>query len=134
MRKVDGAKGERYLAEAESPQSLNEAAGHLKTQNRSIEAGLLQRPSWNYLRSRLKLTKRPTRASQPKTSNSRRSWRSMEGGADILGVEWFVGVLSPFRPTTFSLGSVSQVSTGTLCVFVVISIHNASALLAWKLA
>jgi hypothetical protein len=48
---------------------------------------------------------------------------------DILGIERVAATFSPFRATIFSLGSVSQVSTGNLCVFVVISIRNASALL-----
>jgi hypothetical protein len=90
---------------------------------------LESRPTVNYLALRLKLTSRPTRASQVKTFNSGRSRRTMAGVFANLDFDPFVAALSPFRATTFRLGSVSQVSTGTVCVFVLITIRNAIALL-----
>jgi hypothetical protein len=79
---------------------------------------------------RLKLTSRPTRASQVKTFNSGRSPRGTAGGVDSFRFEPLVPALSPFRSTTVSFGSVSHFSTGTVCVFTLISMRNASALRA----
>ena len=44
----------------------------------------------------------------------------MEGRGQTLDVEGFVAALSPFRGTTFSLGSVSQVCIGNVCEFILI--------------
>ena len=109
---------------------IYDTAGLLNTENlgdwrrvgaaRRFRAAGSARQIGNYQRPRLKLTKRPTRASHPRTSNSRRSRRRMEGRGPILDAEGFVAALSPFRGTTFSLGSVSQVSIGNVREFILI--------------
>jgi hypothetical protein len=70
----------------------------------------------DYLLFRLRLTRRPTRASHVRTFNSGRSPRGMTGRLDT-GLEPF---FPAFGSTTLRLGSVSQVSTGIVCVLTLI--------------